>query len=265
MFFSFRGEDGTQADWIHYPYPPEEDPPDLNVEEYVQPLTYGAPDNWNWSRRERSPEVRLYGNNYQSCLFHPNWSSGTAGVRGTRMLNNSRYFWELHLSKRIFGTSMMFGIGTKKARLHADSFTNLIGEDVNSWGLSHKGLLWHAGSRTNYTKPFRENVHTVVGIFFDGIAGTLTYYKDKKCLGVAFRNLDKIKEPLYPIICSTAAKTEMVLTTTRRDFINLQDRCRCTILKSIKRKQDLEELCIPFGIQNYLLEAFVEPSLPINP
>lgn len=34
---------------------------------------------------------------------------------------------------------MMFGIGTRKARLHVNSFTNLLGEDENGWGLSHKG------------------------------------------------------------------------------------------------------------------------------
>lgn len=236
----------------------------MNSEDYIPPLRYGSNDNWTWHRRDKSPEVRLYGNNFQSALFHPNWSSGTAGVRGTRMLNNGRYFWELHLSKRIFGTSMMFGIGTKKARLHADSFTNLIGEDANSWGLSHKGLLWHAGARTHYTKPFRENVHTVIGIYFDGIAGTLSYYKDKKCLGVAFRGLHQVKEPLYPIICSTAAKTEMVLSTTRRDYINLQDRCRSVIVKLIKKKKDLEELYVPTRIRNFLAEEMPEATVPLK-
>jgi SPRY domain-containing SOCS box protein 3 len=33
---------------------------------------------------------------------------------------------------------MMFGIGTKKARLHVDAFVNMLGEDESSWGLSHK-------------------------------------------------------------------------------------------------------------------------------
>ncbi|KAJ8960997.1 hypothetical protein NQ318_020301 [Aromia moschata] len=213
----------------------------------ANPLRNGCDDLWTWDRKERSPEVRLYGSNFRIAHFHPNWSSGTAGVRGTRVLNNGRYFWELHLSRRIFGTSMMFGIVTstqkceyftaletelrlrdgleyvrlqrrctKKARLHADSFTNLLGKDDQGWGLSHKGLLWHGGRWTHYTKPFRENVATKIGILFDGIAGTLTYYKDEKCLGVAFRGLNEIKEPLYPIICSTAAKTEMFLDSMKR-------------------------------------------------
>lgn len=158
-------------------------------------------------------------------------------------------------------------LGTNKARLHADSFTNLLGKDDQGWGLSHKGLVWHAGRWTHYTKPFRENVATKIGILFDGIAGTLTYYQDEKCLGVAFRGLNEVKEPLFPIICSTAAKTEMHLDSMKRDFVNLQDRCRAVIIKKIKRKQDLEKLFLPTKIKMYLAEAIedrIEPLKVVN-
>lgn len=87
----------------------------------------------------------------------------------------------------------MFGIGTKHARLHVNSFINLLGEDKNGWGLSHKGLLWHNGVALHYTKKFKENQGTTVGLLFDGIAGTLTYYKDGLCLGVAFRGLNEVR------------------------------------------------------------------------
>ncbi|XP_056630939.1 SPRY domain-containing SOCS box protein 3 [Diorhabda carinulata] len=229
------------------------------------PLRNGCDDIWTWDRREKSPEVRLHGPGLRIAHFHPNWSSGTAGVRGTKVLNNGRYFWELHLSRRIFGTSMMFGIGTKKARLHADSFTNLLGKDNQGWGLSHKGLLWHSGRWTHYTKPFRENVPTKIGILFDGIAGTVTYYKDEKCLGIAFRGLNEIKEPLYPVICSTAAKTEMLLDSMKRDFVNLQDRCRAVIIKRVKNKEDLEKLFLPPQVRRYLSEGIPEIAQPFKP
>lgn len=209
--------------------------------------------------------MRLYGVNFRTAYFHPNWSSGTAGVRGTRVLNNSRYFWELRVSKRIFGTSIMFGIGTKMARIHADAFINLLGEDSHSWALSHKGLLWHGGRWYEYTKPFKENEATTIGVLFDGIAGTLTYYKDGKCLGVAFKGLQDVKEPLYPIICSTAAKTEMTLTVMKRDFVNLQDRCRSVIVKQISNKADLDKLMLPSRIRNYLEEAILDCPKPFKP
>lgn len=240
-------------------------PEDMDTD--PQPLSHGCEDQWTWNRRDRSPEVRLYGTAFRTAHFHPNWSSGTAGVRGKRVLNNGRYFWELNISQRIFGTSMMFGIGTRKARLHADAFTNLLGEDEHGWGLSHKGLLWHGGRWYHYTKPFRENEATTIGILFDGIAGTLTYYKDGKNLGVAFKGLNEVREPLYPIICSTAAKTEMTLASMRRDFVNLQDRCRAEIVKRIKSKTDLDDLHVPPRIKSYLSEAMmdpVQPFLPVN-
>lgn len=227
---------------------------DLEDQE-IEPLSHGCEDQWTWSRRERSPEVRLYGPGLRTAHFHPHWSSGTAGVRGQRVLNNGCYFWELQVSQRIFGTSMMFGIGTRRARLHADAFTNLLGEDEHGWGLSHKGLLWHAGRWHHYTRPFRENQRTTVGILFDGIAGTLTFYKDGKCLGVAFRGLQEIREPLYPIVCSTAAKTEMTLTSMRRTFVNLQDRCRAVIVKRITGRRQLDDLQVPPRIRSFLAEA----------
>lgn len=160
---------------------------------------------------------------------------------------------------------MMFGIGTRKARVHANSFTNMLGEDRYGWGLSHKGLIWHNGEARSYTKRFKENEATVIGILFDGIAGFLTYYKDGDCLGVAFRGLNEIREPLYPIVCSTAAKTEMTLAETKRDFVSLQDRCRAVIMKHIRTEEDLQELGLPTRITFYLQKALNPPNAPTTP
>ena len=54
--------------------------------------------------KEKSHEVRLSGPKNRISHFHPNWSNGTAGVRGTRMLNGGRFYWEINVSQRIFGT-----------------------------------------------------------------------------------------------------------------------------------------------------------------
>uniref|UniRef100_A0A182QAM5 SPRY domain-containing SOCS box protein 3 n=1 Tax=Anopheles farauti TaxID=69004 RepID=A0A182QAM5_9DIPT len=230
-----------------------------------RPLVNGCEDMWSWNKRDRSKEVWLSRSDNRRVYFHPNWSKGTAGIRGTRVLNNGRYYWEISLSQRVFGTSMMFGIGTKKARLHVNMFTNLLGEDRNGWGLSHKGLLWHGGVARNYTKRFKENQPTKIGLLFDGIAGTLTYYKDDVCLGVAFRGLNEVREPLYPVVCSTAAKTEMLLSEMRRDFVNLQDRCRAIIIKHINTREKLDRLALPYFIKNYLAEAVTESTAAVTP
>lgn len=146
------------------------------------------------------------------------------------------------------------GIGTKHARLHVDAFVNMLGEDEHSWGLSHKGLVWHKGIWRQFTKPFRENEATSIGLLFDGIKGTLTYYRDGINLGVAFTDLHLVKDELYPIICSTAAKTEMSLGIARREFISLQDRCRTVILNHTRKEGDIRKLNLPNPIKMYLIE-----------
>jgi hypothetical protein len=39
---------------------------------------------------------------------------------------------------------------------------------------------------------------------------------------VAFDRLNEIADPLYPIVCSTAAKTEMSLGVMKREFVSIQ-------------------------------------------
>lgn len=219
------------------------------------PLRDGCPSNWSWSKYDKSHEVKIQGKRLKTVHFHPNWSNGTAAVRGNTPLNNGRHYWEIRLTQRIFGTSMMFGLCTKKTRLHVDSFINLLGEDGESWGLSHKGLLWHKGKWRHYTKAFRENEATTIGLLLDLEQGTLTYYKDGINLGIAFTGLDKVEDELYPVISSTAAKTEMTLGVTLRGFHDLQDRCRAAIVKAVKHGYDLDLLPLPRRIKGYLHEA----------
>lgn len=151
---------------------------------------------------------------------------------------------------------MMFGVGTADVRLESKNFENLLGEDGNGWGLNHKGCLWHNGLAYIYTKMFVEEVPATIGVYFDGLGGTLTYYKDGKCLGVAFHDLHKIKKPLYPIVISTAAKSQMFISKARRDFPSLQDRCRSEILKHVENESDIKSLELPFIVTNYLLDGF---------
>lgn len=229
------------------------------------PLEHGCDDQWCWNHRDKSHEVRLYGPRLRTAHFHPNWSNGTAGVRGTRALESGggRCYWEVRVSQRVFGTSMMFGVGTRRARLHVDSFVNLLGEDEHGWGLSHKGALWHDGHWTQYTKPFRENEATTVGLLYDGRQGTLTYYKDGRCLGVAFAGLNHVGEPLFPIVCSTAAKTEMTLGQLRRDYRDLQDRCRAVILRHVcDGQRGLESLDLPSRLKAYVAEDINASTAP---
>nr|KAG5705878.1 hypothetical protein BaRGS_030768 [Batillaria attramentaria] len=229
----------------HYPLPPA--------------FQAGCQEHWTWSQTDKSHEARLCGPRNITAFFHPNWSNGTAGVRGNRPLNGGVHFWEVRVASRVFGTSMMVGVGTRRVRLHVDAFVNMLGEDSAGWGLSHKGLLWHGGRNRPYTAPFKENVATVIGVLFDGLQGTLTFYKDGQCLGPAFTDLDKVEEDLFPVVCSTAAKTEMTLGARRRAYLSLQDRSRASILTSLPTDKKLAcsavlALPLPNPLRQYLLE-----------
>ncbi|XP_033118654.1 SPRY domain-containing SOCS box protein 3-like [Anneissia japonica] len=219
------------------------------------PVQNFCPDSWTWDLETKSHECRLEGDGFRRSFFHPNWSNGTAGVRGTKALNGGHYYWEIQINNRVFGTSMMVGIGTKQARTHVDAFVNLLGENQFSWGLSHKGLTWHMGVSQIYTKPFPENQSTTIGVYFDGIQGTLSYYKDGIYLGVAFDGLDNVKEELYPMMSSTAAKTIMTLTSAWREMSTLQERCRLVIMKSLQGSvKGVEELNLPRSLKAYLCD-----------
>lgn len=47
----------------------------------------------------------------------------------------------------------------------------------------------------------------------------------------------------------------MALGELRRDFNNLQDRCRAVILKNIKRREQLDKLDLPIVLVHYLADA----------
>jgi len=65
---------------------------------------------------------------------------------------------QILVSRRLFGTSLMFGVAGAAARLHVDAFVNLLGEDDHSYALSHKGVLWHRGRCATHA-PTSHNTH----------------------------------------------------------------------------------------------------------
>ena len=226
----------------------------IGLHHSLPPLKNGCKDGWGWDVNEKSDKVRLYGQ--KIAYFHPLYSYGTAAVRGNRALNDGRYYWEVYLGDRVFGTSMSVGIGTKKARLWSPTFVNMIGEDEHSWGLNHKGVLWHGGECRLWSYTYKP---CTIGLYFDGISGTLSYYVDGFCLGVAFTGLQEVKESLYPMVCSTAARTTMCLSFMKREFTSLQDRCRQSIVQHLPHKEHVQDLEIPTILKSYLHEGFDHP------
>ena len=66
----------------------------------IKPSCYnsGLPakdDNWSWNTDDKSYEVLVTGLNNRTVHFHPNWAYSTAGIRGTKILNGKRIYWEI--------------------------------------------------------------------------------------------------------------------------------------------------------------------------
>ena len=62
--------------------------------------------------------------------------------------------------------------------------------------------------------PFRENVATTIGIYFDGISGNLTFYKDGHNLGVAFTGLHEVNTN-FPSVYLVAVFNKLTITNIR--------------------------------------------------
>lgn len=73
----------------------------------------------------------------------------------------------------------------------------------------------------------------------------------------------QVTEPLFPIVSSTAAKTEMTLKSAHREFVNLQDRCRAVIMRKIRVAANLEKLKLPLPITDYLGEV-IDDTEPLR-
>jgi len=164
----------------------------------------------------------------------------------------------------VFLFSTMIGIGTQNTRLHKciycadedeDAYVCMLGQEKESWGLDFTGLLWHNGIHRRYTKPFYKDKATTIGVYYDGISGTLSYFKDDENLGVAFSGLGEFKEPLYPIISGTSMRTKIELTVAKREFVSIQDRCRAVILSRLNHKDQIDQLVLPKTLKQFISEG----------
>ncbi|GFS03674.1 SPRY domain-containing SOCS box protein 3-like [Elysia marginata] len=256
---SLRRNDAAQAD---------ENQENADSEEIIRMNAIYCRLGWLWNQSDCSKEVCVTdeGGCRTGVTFHPHWSNGTAGIRAAQPLLGEYNYWEIHVGNRVFGTSLMFGVSTRKARLHANEFKNMLGEDAQGWGLSHRGRVYHDGGSRYYCKPFQEYTVVVVGVLLDRRKGHLSFFKDGQNLGVAFTGLDKVEDDLYPTVCSTAAKTAMTVGRRQRSFLDLQDRCRHAVATSIANnisskgteKEAVDKLPLPSKMKCFILGLLTE-------
>ncbi|KAG9476765.1 hypothetical protein GDO78_002257, partial [Eleutherodactylus coqui] len=119
----------------------------------------------------------------------------------------------------------MVGIGTSDVNLdkYRHTFCSLLGKDAESWGLSYTGLLQHKGDKSSFSSRF-------------GVGAT--QLRNKK---------------LFPMVCSTAAKSSMKVIRSCCCRTSLQYLC-CARLRQLLPDcvDSLEALPLPPGLKQVL-------------
>ncbi|CAG0879832.1 unnamed protein product [Darwinula stevensoni] len=200
--------------------------------------------DWHWDNDSVLGSVVLT-DTLRDIKFHPVYSSGTAAIKGCYQFQDVfHHYWEVKMTTPVYGTSMMVGVGSKDLDVSQRlvRYCSLLGQDEHSWGLSHLGEIHHKGKVKKYCQPFGQGC--IVGLYLDLWKGTLSYFLNRKPLGVAFHGLKHQK--LYPMVSSTAARSGMRLVSARSFPMTLQLLC-------------LEQLrhCLPKELS--ILDAFPWP------
>lgn len=150
-----------------------------------------------------SSDIKINKNGRTVC-FHSTNSYSTIAVSASRALKcNTIAYWEIK-TNLLYGTSIMFGIGTEKARQNAPiEFLDLLGEDDQSYGLSYDGNIYFDGKKQKFCEKLRNesiNSHIIIGILFNGPKRCLTYFVNGEKLGTAFNNMQLNNKIFYPMI-----------------------------------------------------------------
>ncbi|XP_028286253.1 SPRY domain-containing SOCS box protein 3-like [Parambassis ranga] len=206
--------------------------------------------DWVWDEHCRSSGAFLSCDN-RKVSFHSDYSCGTAAIRGTKELVDGQHYWEVKMTSPVYGTDMMVGIGTSELNLEKFkySFGSLLGHDEDSWGLSYTGLLQHKGDKMKFSSRFGQG--SIIGVHLDTWHGTLTFYKNRHCIGVATTRLQNKK--FYPMVCSTAAKSSMKVIRACYTPTSLQYLCCVRLRQMLPRCPDvLNALELPPGLHSLL-------------
>lgn len=209
--------------------------------------------DWCWQQSDgdqhRNPTTQLSALG-SKVLFHPTYSSGTAFVLGSIPLSPPHnHFWEVTVDSPVYGTDVMVGVATNLAPLATGqrSYCSLLGREAESWGWSYQGYTQHGGRQQKYGTKWGQGDR--LGVHVDLWRGSLEFYLNRKPLGVAFTNLRG--KTVFPVICSTAAKSSLTLSTAQ----SLPSSLQFLAVRSLAHKlpgSTLLSLLLPPGIRNFI-------------
>lgn len=205
---------------------------------------------WSWDQIKRGDST-LVEQDPRTVMFHKDYSCGTAAICGEQLMDKDQYFWEIKMATPVYGTDMMIGVGTAGVDLnsHHNEFCSMLGIDGDSWGFSYDGRVQHNGQKKNYCGRYGQGA--IVGVHLDMWHGTLTFYKNRRHLGIAYEGLRG--KSLYPMACSTAARSAMRIVSAVSFPSSLQFLCARLLRKHVPDHLNvLEVLQMPPGLRRIL-------------
>lgn len=143
--------------------------------------------------------------------FHSLYSAGTGVAKGNvGIVHNNHYYWEIKMLTEPYGTDVMLGLGSESLNPTESAFDyrSFLGTNDDSYGMSYTGAIIHNSKVTGDCAGFCKG--TIIGVRVDMLRGQLEFYLNRVPQGISFYNLRK-HQILYPMICSTAARTSMRL------------------------------------------------------
>ncbi|KAL4098481.1 hypothetical protein QTP88_023086 [Uroleucon formosanum] len=226
---------------------------DLKNSTNYECLTAGNDLEWGWDPLESNTDVNISDDTLK-VVIHPKSSHGTGAVRGDMpFVPGHIYYWEIKVDGSPMATDMIVGVGTKDFDLESskNEYTSLIGSDEKSWGYSYRGVKHHGGESLMYGQSY-DRGDALIGVRLDMSRGTLEFFHNRIPLGVAFEKLNNT-HLLYPMVCSTACRTNFTIKYCRSLPVNLQLYC-------LQAFDSSKNSLMPFGILKMVMDSWWIPK-----
>ncbi|ALC44796.1 CG10516 [Drosophila busckii] len=198
----------------------------------------GNGNEWQWHASNEA-DAQIHG---RDIIFHPTYSQGTAIVRGEQPFHQDKvHFWEMRVITALAGTDVMFGIGTDNVDLQQFKFhfVSALGTNAQSWGYSYNGRIQHCGEQLPFGQKFSQGC--LVGVYLDRTRGYLEFYLNRRSLGVAYTCIPQHAK-IYPMVCSTAAKSVIRLINSTSQSVTLQLLAFRALAKQPHKVEELRQM-----------------------
>lgn len=210
---------------------------------------------WRWNDKDCGEDIIVHAHKL-GVTFHPVRSMGCAVVRGDKALRqNMEHYFEVEIKEPFHGKARQVGIGTKHTALQSSScdFYPLIGKDLSSWGVNYDGFKSNAGNTKRHISIDPDKYSIIrVAVHYDAYYGTVAFELNGKSSGLAYEKVHTNID-MYPMLCASAAGTQMRLTYSSSSVMSLKALSRGVIRSSVRKEKDLEKLILPHHLKSYVL------------